>query len=109
MSQAGAAGGQPARSSANGAANGTAPLPSDPAALERLIGERRDRLAATVDELVHRAAPREIARRGQQDAVARLRVATYTPDGRLRVERVAAVAVAVTSLVVLAAWRRRRR
>jgi hypothetical protein len=77
--------------------------------LERLIGERRDRLAATVDELVQRAQPKEIARRSAQDLVGRFRSATYTPQGRLRVERVGAVAAAVAALLALVIWRRRSR
>lgn len=110
MSEAGTAG---AVASGRAATNGTAsarehPLPGDPAALEQLISVRRERLAATVDELVQRAQPREIARRGAQDAVTRFRSAAYTPDGRLRVERVGAVAAAVVTLLVLIAWRRRR-
>jgi hypothetical protein len=84
-------------------------LPSDPAALEQLINARRERLAATVDELVQRAQPREIARRGAQDAASRLRAAAYTPDGRLRVERVGAAAAAVATLIALIVWRRRKR
>jgi hypothetical protein len=77
--------------------------------LEQLIGERRDRLAATVDELVQRAQPKEIARRSAQDLVGRLRSVTYTPEGRLRVERVGAVAAAVAALLALVIWRRRSR
>jgi hypothetical protein len=91
----------------NGAS--TQALPADPAALERIIDERRRRLAATVDELALRAQPREIARRGASDAQARLRAAVYTDDGRLRVERVGAVVAAVVTLVALIVWRRRSR
>jgi hypothetical protein len=101
----------PRGAAANGSVNGAPaqPLPADPAALERIIDERRRRLAATVDELVLRAQPKEIARRGASDVQARLRAAVYTDDGRLRVERVGAVAAAVVTLVALIVWRRRSR
>ena len=101
----------PRRAAANGSVNGASAqaLPTDPAALERIIDERRRRLAATVDELALRAQPREIARRGACDAQARLRAAVYTDDGRLRVERVGAVAAAVVTLISLVVWRRRSR
>ncbi len=83
-------------------------LPSDPAELEREIAARREHLAATIDELVVRAHPKEIARRAQADARTKLHDATYLPDGTLRTERVAAVAGAVVLLLVLAVWRRRK-
>jgi hypothetical protein len=83
-------------------------VPGDPAALELLISERRDRLAATVDELVRRTQPREIARRGAQSAVVRLRSVALTPDGQLRVERVGAVVAATVTLLALVVWRSRR-
>jgi hypothetical protein len=104
----------PGRATAESTAAGTAAgthgqiLPRDPVALELLISQRRDRLAATVDELVRRAQPREIARRGALGAVSRFRSATCTPDGQLRVERVGAAVAAVVTLVVLVLWRRRR-
>jgi hypothetical protein len=82
-------------------------LPGDPAALERLIGARRDRLAATVDELARRAHPRELARQGRQDAVSRFRSMAYTPAGRLRVERVGALVAAVAGVLALTVWKRR--
>jgi len=85
------------------------PLPSDPAQLEREIEERRERLAATVDELAYRVQPKVVARRSVAGAQAKVRHATTTDDGTLRVERVAAVAGAVLLLVVLAVVRRRRR
>jgi hypothetical protein len=82
-------------------------LPGDPAALERLISARRDRLAATVDELARRAHPRELARRGRQDAVSWFRSVAYTPAGRLRVERVGAVVASVAGVLALIVWKRR--
>ena len=85
------------------------PLPTDPALIEAEIEARRVQLAATVDELVVRANPREIARRGAEDAKARLRLATRTPDGHWRVERVAAIAGAAAALMALIVWNRRRK
>jgi len=84
-------------------------LPGDPAALERLIDQRREHLAATVDELARRAQPRQLARQGAEQTAARLRAAVYTPDAGLRVERVAAIGAAVLTLIALAVWRRRSR
>ena len=112
MSEAGRPGaGSPAGAAPVDAGNGAQgqPLPKDPVALERLIDARRQRLAATVDELVQRAQPRELARRGAADLNSRLHAAVYAPDGRLRVERVGAVAAAVVTLIALAVWRRRSR
>jgi hypothetical protein len=84
-------------------------LPDDPAELERLIDDRRRRLAATVDELARRTRPKALARRGAQDVGARLRAAIRTDDGRLRGERVVAVVTAAATLLVLLLWRRRSR
>jgi hypothetical protein len=102
------AGATGAASNGAGATRGPV-MPQDPAALEQLISARRERLATTVDELVQRAQPREIARRGAQDAATRFRAAVRTPDGRLRIERVGAVAAAAVTLLVLVVWRRRSR
>ena len=86
---------------------GTA-IPTDPVELEQAIREQRAKVAATVDELVERAQPREILRRALADARRRLRQATYTPDGALRVERVGAIAAAGVVLVAGVVWLRRR-
>lgn len=80
----------------------------DPAAIEAQIEATRARLALTVDELAVRAHPKEIARRGVADGRARLMAATTTPDGKPRVERLAAVAAAALALIGLAIWNRRR-
>lgn len=82
--------------------------PTDPAAIEAEIEATRARLAGTVDELAVRVHPKEIARRGTAEAKARLRVATMTPDGQPRVERLAAVGAAAVAFLVLTIWRRRR-
>ena len=88
------------------------PLPSDPVAIEALIARRRADLASTIDELVVRAHPKEIARRSAADARSRLQGFATTPDGQLRIERLAAVAAATLaflSLVVIGRRRTRRR
>ncbi|MEJ2578002.1 MAG: DUF3618 domain-containing protein, partial [Kineosporiaceae bacterium] len=66
------------------------PLPTDPEALVRFIEQRRTRLASTIEELTTRATPGSLVRRGTAGARARVRAATRTEDGALRVERVAA-------------------
>ena len=83
-------------------------LPSDPVVLERAIEERRAQLAATVDELVVRTSPREVARRTIADLSQRLREATRTPEGGWRLERIGAVAGAVLAVVGLVVLLRRR-
>jgi hypothetical protein len=84
-------------------------MPSEPAKIEAVIEEHRARLAATVDELVVRAHPKEIARRGAADAKVRFTAATRTSDGALRTERVVAVAAAALVLVTVVVLLRRRR
>ncbi len=83
-------------------------LPTDPAELEAEIERARARLVGTMDELGTRLQPKEIARRGARDVRARLDHAIRTPEGSLRVERLAAVGAAATALVTLVAWNRRR-
>ena len=75
------------------------PRPGTIRELEADIAARRDRLARTVDELAHKATPRAILQRQAEAAKARFADATMTPEGDLRVERIAAV-VAVVVLVV---------
>jgi hypothetical protein len=84
-------------------------LPDDPEALEKIIDDRRQRLAQTVDELVVRAHPKAIARRSANDA--REKAIGFVTDerGELRYERVAAAAAAVVLLVVVVVVRRRGR
>jgi hypothetical protein len=81
----------------------------DPAVIEAEIERRREHLAATVDELLERARPKAIARRGVADARLRVRTATLTPEGGVRVERVGALAAAVVAFLLLGAALRRRR
>jgi Protein of unknown function (DUF3618) len=84
-------------------------LPEDPEALEKIIDDRRRQLAQTVDELVVRAHPKEIARRSADDA--RQRAVRFAVDeqGQVRYERVAAVATALVLFVVVVVVRRRGR
>jgi hypothetical protein len=80
--------------------------------LEQEIAQRNQRLAATVDEIVERLRPREMARRGATGVARRLGGGFRTPDGQPRVERVAAVLVAVLLVLAVAGARalaRRRR
>jgi len=77
-------------------------------ALEADIAERRVRLARTLDELTAKATPSAIAKRQVQQAKTRFADATTTPEGDLRVERVAA-AVAVVAVIVAFKLLRRRR
>ena len=84
-------------------------LPTDPERLEAEIEERRRHLAETLDELLTRASPKQIARRGAlhlREGVVR---GTRTPEGGLRAERVAALGLAalVCGGLVFWAWRRR--
>jgi hypothetical protein len=90
-------------------ANGGGALPSDPAALEAVIAQRRASLASTIDELAVRAHPKAIARRSATDARERVRAFASTPDGQLRTERLAAVAGAVAAVTTLLYLLRRRR
>ena len=82
---------------------------TDPAAIEAEIEATRARLAGTVDELAVRVHPKTIAQRAVEDAKVKAQAAVTTPDGQLRVERVAAVAAAAVSLIALTVWRRLRK
>ena len=66
--------------------------------LEAEIAARRDRLARTIDELTHRVRPKTILNRQTEAAKARFADVATTPEGHLRVERIAAV-VAVVAVV----------
>ncbi|MDF3045479.1 MAG: hypothetical protein K0R30_1707 [Ornithinibacter sp.] len=86
-----------ADSTTTGAATATTQPPSI-SALEAEITVRRERLANTIDELTHRVTPRNILHRRTQAAKARFADVATTPEGHLRVERLAAV-VAVVAVV----------
>ena len=77
-------------------------------AIEAEITAARTRLAGTVDELHARTAPKEIARRQVEALKTKFTEATRTPDGDLRIERIAAVVAAAVALIGVAAWRHRR-
>jgi hypothetical protein len=91
------------------AAETSTTLPRSAADLERGIAERRERLAATIDELSARARPGEIARRGFAGVAAKARGAVETPDGQMRTERLGAVAGAALVVLVALVWVRVRR
>ncbi len=76
--------------------------------IENEIAATRQRLAATVDELAYRAQPKQIALRQKESARAAFTSATQTPDGQLRMERIAALAV-VGAVLVLIGLRARRK
>ena len=77
--------------------------------LQAQIAASWERLAATVDELTTRAAPRALAQRQAEVAKARFAAATTTPTGDLRTERLAAVAAAFVVLMVVRRLLKRRR
>lgn len=76
--------------------------------LEADIAARRERLAATIDELAERATPQAILARQTESAKARFTAATTHDDGSVKVEQVAALAVVALAVVAIAVWRRRR-
>ena len=76
----------------------SAPAPASIAALEAEIAARRDRLAQTIDELTERVRPANIIQRQTEVAKQRFADVATTPEGELRVERLAAV-VAVAAVV----------
>ncbi|WP_432560805.1 DUF3618 domain-containing protein [Kineococcus sp. SYSU DK003] len=84
---------------------------SDPRALEREVEARRARLAGTIDELTSRLAPASIAHRSLASARSQVGGFVFDHRGGLRVERVAAagvVVLAVTTVLVVRAVRKRR-
>lgn len=90
------------------ATNGPIDLPSSPEALEAAIQARRAHLSGTLDELVERVRPANLAREAKDEAVTRARHAVSDEQGNLLVERVAAVAAAVAAVVVVLVLARRR-
>ncbi len=75
-----------------------APAPVSIPTLEAEISARRERLAQTIDELTYRVHPKTIINRQAEAAKARFADVATTPEGDLRVERIAAV-VAVVAVV----------
>jgi hypothetical protein len=92
---------QPVAASAStgvSAAPAAPPAPVSLAALEAEIVARRERLAQTIDELTERVRPSSIIHRQTEVAKQRFADVATTPEGELRVERLAAV-VAVVAVV----------
>jgi hypothetical protein len=88
----------------------TAPAPAPTLdELEAELAERRAHLSTTIDELVTRVSPGEIARRGVEDVRLRVAAATHTPEGELRSELVAGLLGAVSLVLIVAGLRRRYR
>ena len=81
----------------------------DPAVLELELAARRARLASTIDELIERSTPKEVARRSLRESLAKISGTVRTPTGELRVERVGAIAAALAAVIVLMVAARRRR
>ena len=79
------------------------------ASLEAEVVARRERLARTVDELVEKATPKAILRRQTEAARARFADVATTPEGELRVERLAAVVAVVAVVGGVVAYRALRR
>lgn len=65
--------------------------------LERDIEETRDRLAATIDELVYRVSPKTIARRQVRDVKAHF----VNPDGSPRQDNILKTVGGVVGVVAL--------
>ncbi len=87
-----------ATTGADGAAVAAPAAPVSIPALEAEISARRERLAKTIDELTYRVHPKTIINRQTEAAKARFADVATTPEGDLRVERIAAV-VAVVAVV----------
>ncbi|MGF1647903.1 MAG: DUF3618 domain-containing protein [Kineosporiaceae bacterium] len=86
------------------------PKPPSEAELEAAIRERRQHLAATLDELNRRLDPARLRHEAVQESRDRARATVVDPvTGRPRVERVAAVAAALAVLVLVVVLRARRR
>lgn len=82
---------------------------SDIAALQDKIAARQAALSGTVDELASRVTPAALLEQSRATLTQRVTAVTHTPEGDLRVERVAVIAGVVIALVVLRVWGGRRR
>jgi hypothetical protein len=71
--------------------------PQTPDEIEAEIAATRARLAETVDELVDKAHPRNIAKRQVEQAKSQV----FDADGNLRTEKIASVAGAIAGVLVL--------
>jgi len=73
------------------------PAPRSPDQIESDLAATRDRLASTIDSLHERVKPENIAKQ----ALGKVKGVYIKPGGGIRVERVAATAVAVVGLVLV--------
>src|SRR5687767_1311802 len=87
----------------------TATAPASIPALEAEVAARRQRLATTIDELSNRVKPKAIIHRQRQAAKARFADVATTPEGDLRIERLAAVVAVVAVVGGLLVYRRLHR
>lgn len=78
-----------------------------PRQIEVDIEATRTRLASTIDELAYRTKPAVVVQRQKDVVVAKLQETFLTPNGDLRMDRVAAVVAVVAVLVSIGIKRRR--
>ena len=77
--------------------------------IEHDIARNRENLAASIDELVYRVKPANVAKRQVEEAKGLFDRTTRTPEGDLRMEVVGPAVGAVVLLVALAVYNRVRR
>jgi hypothetical protein len=85
------------------ASGSNAPAHQDPDRLVADIDVTRNRLASTIDQIVDRAHPRNVAQRALNNVKDRF----LAPDGSVRMETVGPVAGALAGVVVLVVALRR--
>lgn len=85
------------------ASGSNVPAHQDPDKLVADIEVTRDRLATTIDRIVDRANPKNIARRSIESVKARF----IAPDGSVRMETAGPVAGAAVGVIVLVVVLRR--
>lgn len=76
--------------------------------IEEQIEASRDQLARTIDELVVRTKPANILAAQKASAMNQVRAFATTPEGDLKIERIAAVGAVVLGLLALSIYRRTR-
>lgn len=77
--------------------------------IEADLAATRERLAGTIDELTFRAQPKELAKRGVEDAKLKVGGFTHTPDGELDTQKLAMVLGGVAALLLTIGLVRRAR
>lgn len=75
--------------------------------IEADLAANRDRLAGTVDELVFRVSPAEVKRRQVVALKSKVDQAAYTPEGDLRLDRLAMVLGGISGGAILLGAARR--